>query len=113
MTNRTALVGLAAFGLLVAACSRQAPAPVPTPDDAAASPVASQPEPAASTRDWAPMARDLIKYIDAAPQCQTYIDRLEAVAKTPADQPLTSDPGAIYAEAYKADCVKKTTEKQQ
>jgi hypothetical protein len=107
MTNRTTLVGLVALGLLVAACSKQAPAPVPAPDKAVAPPVASQNEPVAPAHDRTSVAKELITYIATTPQCQTYIDRLEAIAKTPADQPVASEPSAIFGEAYKADCAKK------
>ena len=93
--------------MLVAACSKQAPAPVPATDEEATTPVAPQPEPHAPTYDRAAMATGMLSLIDTAPQCQTYRDQLEAVAKTPADQPLTVDPSAIVAQANDAGCAKK------
>ena len=109
MTNRTTLVGLVAFGLLVAACSRQAPAPaVPAADEKAAAPaVAAQPEPHAPNYDRAAMATGMLSLLDTAPQCQTFRDQLEAAAKAPADQPLALEPSAIVAQANEAGCAKK------
>jgi hypothetical protein len=107
MTNRTTLLGLLAVGLLAAACSKQAPAPAPATDKEAAPPVASQNEPVAPAHDRTSVAKELMTYIATTPQCQTYIDRLEAIANTPADQPVPSEPSAIFGEAYKADCAKK------
>ena len=107
MTNRTTVVGLVALGLLVAACSKQAPAPATATDEEAAPPVAAQPEPHAPNYDRAAMATGMLSLIDTAPQCQTFRDQLEAAGKTPADQPLALEPSAIVAKANEAGCAKK------
>jgi nitrous oxide reductase accessory protein NosL len=107
MTNRTTLVGLVALGLLVAACSKQAPAPTPAPDEMAAPAVAAEPAPAAPTYDRAAMATGMLVLIDTAPQCQTFRDQLEAIAKSPADEPMALEPSAIVAKANEAGCAKK------
>jgi PBP1b-binding outer membrane lipoprotein LpoB len=107
MMNRTTLAGLLAFALLLAACSKQAPAPAPAADEAAAPAVAAQPEPHAPNYDRAAMATGMLSLIDTAPQCQTFRDQLEAAGKTPADQPLAVEPSAIVAQANDAGCAKK------
>jgi hypothetical protein len=107
MTNRTTLVGLVALGVLVAACSKQAPAPAPANDEEAAPAVAAEPEPAVPTYDRAAMATGMLVLIDTAPQCQTFRDQLETIARTPADQPLAVEPSAIVAKANEAGCAKK------
>jgi nitrous oxide reductase accessory protein NosL len=105
MTNRTTLVGLVALGLLVAACSKQETAPAPATDEQAAPAAAA--EPAAPTYDRAAMATGMLVLIDSAPQCQTFRDQLEAMAKMPADQPPALEPSAIVAKANEAGCAKK------
>ncbi|MEY2919049.1 MAG: hypothetical protein RL261_354 [Pseudomonadota bacterium] len=109
MTNRTTLVGLVALGLLVAACSKQAPAPAAPADDeeSAAPAVAAQPEQHAPNYDRAAMATGMLTLIDTAPQCQTFRDQLEAAAKAPVDQQLPLEPSAIVAKANEAGCAKK------
>ncbi len=109
MTNRMTLAGLLAVGLLLAACSKQAPTPVPADDEeeGATTAVAPQPEPHAPNYDRAAMATGMLMLIDTAPQCQTYRDQLEAASKTPADQPLAVEPSAIVAQANDAGCAKK------
>lgn len=111
MTNRTTLVGLAVLGLLVAACSKQAPAPAPVAADEEAAPAAAaQPEPAAPTYDSATMARmatGMLVMIDEAPQCQAFRDQLQAIANAPAGSPPSVAPSAIVAQANEAGCAKK------
>ncbi|MDH4167731.1 MAG: hypothetical protein OEY13_07190 [Gammaproteobacteria bacterium] len=111
MTNRTTLVGLAVLGLLVAACSKQAPAPTPVAADEEAAPAAAaQPEPAAPTYDSATMAKmatGMLVMIDDAPQCQAFRDRLQAIANAPAGSPPSVAPSAIVAQANEAGCAKK------
>jgi hypothetical protein len=107
MTYRTTLAGLLAVGLLVTACSRQAPAPAPATDAEPTTAVAPQPEPHAPNYDRAAMATGMLSLLDTAPQCQAYRDQLEAIAKTPADQPVAVEPSAIVAQANEAGCAKK------
>ena len=109
MTNRTTLVGLVVLGLLVAACSKQAPAPVAA-DEATAPAAVAQPEPAAPTYDSATMARmatGMLVMIDDAPQCQAFRDQLQAIANAPAGAPPSVAPSAIVAQANEAGCAKK------
>lgn len=111
MTNRTALAGLVVVGTLVVACSRQAPAPAPVVDDgAAANVVAAQPVPATPTYDSATMARmatGMLVMIEAAPQCQTFRDQLQAIANATAGSQPAVDPSEIVARANEAGCAKK------
>ncbi len=96
------------LGLLVAACSKQAPAPAPDDDEEVAAPAAAaQPEPHAPNYDRAAMATGMLSLIDTAPQCQTFRDQLETIAKSPADQPMALEPSAIVAKANEAGCAKK------
>ncbi len=53
------------------------------------------------------MATGMLVLIDTAPQCQTFRDQLEAIAKSPADQPMALEPSAIVAQANEAGCAKK------
>ena len=107
MTNRTTLVGLVALGVLGAACSKQAPAPAPATDGEAAPAVAAEPVPHAPNYDRAAMATGMLVLIDTAPQCQTFRDQLETIARTPVDKPLAIEPSAIVAKANEAGCAKK------
>jgi hypothetical protein len=110
MTNRTTLLGLVMLGLLVAACSKQAPAPAPVAADEETAPAAAQPEPAAPTYDSAKMAKmatGMLVMIDEAPQCQTFRDQLQAIADAPAGTPPSVAPSAIVAQANDAGCAKK------
>ena len=111
MTNRTTLLGLVLLGLLVAACSKQAPAPAPVAADEETAPTAAaQPEPAAPTYDSAKMAKmatGMLVMIDEAPQCQTFRDQLQAIANAPAGTPPSVAPSAIVAQANDAGCAKK------
>ena len=109
MTNRTTLAGLVVLGLLLAACSKQAPAPVAA-DEATAPAAVAQPEPAAPTYDSATMARmatGMLVMIDDAPQCQAFRDQLQAIANAPAGAPPSVAPSAIVAQANEAGCAKK------
>jgi hypothetical protein len=109
MTNRTTLVGLVVLGLLVAACSKQAPAPAPVAGDEATA-AAAQPEPAAPTYDSATMARmatGMLVMIDEAPQCQRFRDQLQAIANAPAGTKPAVAPSAVVAQANEAGCAKK------
>jgi len=109
MTNRTTLAGLVVLGLLLAACSKQAPAPVAADEETAPAAVA-QPEPAAPTYDSATMARmatGMLVMIDDAPQCQAFRDQLQAIANAPAGAPPSVAPSAIVAQANEAGCAKK------
>ena len=53
------------------------------------------------------MATGMLSLIDTAPQCQTFRDQLEAIAKAPADQPQAVEPSAVVAQANEAGCAKK------
>jgi hypothetical protein len=110
MTNRTTLLALVMIGLLVAACSRQAPAPAPIAADEETAPAATaQPEPAPTydSATTARMATGMLVMIDDAPQCQTFRDRLQAIADAPAGSPPSVAPSAIVAQANDAGCAKK------
>jgi hypothetical protein len=109
MTNRTTLVALAALGLLVAACSKQAPAPAPVAADEEAAAAAAQPPPAPTydSAEVARMAAGMLVMIDEAPQCQAFRDQLQAIANAPADAPPSVAPSAIVAQANEAGCAKK------
>jgi hypothetical protein len=109
MTNRTTLVALAVLGLLVAACSKQAPAPAPVAADEEAAAAAAQPPPAPTydSAEVARMATGMLVMIDEAPQCQAFRDQLQAIANAPADAPPSVAPSAIVAQANEAGCAKK------
>lgn len=104
-------MALAVLGLLVAACSKQEPAPAPVAADEKAAPAAAvQPEPAAPTYDSATiakMATGMLVMIDEAPQCQAFRDQLQAIANAPAGSPPSVAPSAIVAQANEAGCAKK------
>jgi hypothetical protein len=99
---------LVVLGLLVAACSKQAPAPAPVAADEETAPAAAtQPEPVAPAYDSAKMASGMLVLIDEAPQCQTFRDQLQAIANAPAGSRPPVEPSAIVAQANEAGCAKK------
>jgi hypothetical protein len=107
MTNRTALLGLVVLALL-AACSKQAPAPA-VADEKSAPAAAAQPQPAPTydSAKMAEMATGMLVMIDEAPQCQTFRDQLQAIASAPAGTPPAVAPSAIVVQANEAGCAKK------
>ena len=94
-----------AYVLLLAACSRETSTNSPaSPDKSAASPAAASPEPA-RTREQT--AEHMLTFIDTAPQCHGFRERMETAADTPADRPLKEQMSAILADANEAGCAKK------
>jgi hypothetical protein len=109
MMNRTALLGLVALALL-AACSKQAPAPAPADGNEGSPPAAAVEPPPAPTYDSAELARmatGMLSLIDEAPQCQTFRDQLQAIADAPAGAPPAVSPSSIVVQANEAGCAKK------
>lgn len=95
---------------LLAACSKQAPAPASAAaDDEESAPAAVRPQPA-PTYDGAKMAEmatGMLVLIDEAPQCQAFRDQLQAIASAAAAAPPAVTPSAIVAQANEAGCAKK------
>ena len=110
MTKRNSVAGVLAL-VMLAACSK--PAPAPSVEDTnkdvapAAAPQPETPQPSMGPADY---PTKLLSMIDTAPQCQPFRAELEEAARVQSSDPLPVDMNKvneIVARAHAAGCGRK------
>lgn len=114
MNKTLPLAGVMAL-VVLAACSRQAPAPAADDEADASAAVAPQPEPPRPSMGPADYPARLLPLVDERPECQPFRAELEEAGKVQSDDPLPVDMNqvnAIVARAHDAGCTRKEAARQ-
>jgi uncharacterized lipoprotein len=114
MTKRNSVAGVLAV-VMLAACSKPAPAPSVEDSNKDVAPAAApQPEPPQASMGPADYPTKLLPMIDTSPQCEPFRAELEAAAKVQSSDPLPVDMNKvneIVARAFAAGCGHKEPRK--